>query len=143
MIATVALRRPEEPGPGSGINLTYPAVPESVPLARAAAVRAARRAGFPVSRHEAIRLAVSEAVTNAVRHAYPDERPGEVRLSVSVLADELVVLIEDDGCGPHRTSVCPGLGWGWAIIAAASDEFTVGRGASAGTRACLHFRAGA
>jgi anti-sigma regulatory factor (Ser/Thr protein kinase) len=128
-------------GPDTAERLRFEAVPSCIREARAAAVRAANRVGLAPERVEAVRLAVSEAVTNAVRHAYLDG-PGVVRVSMAERPHELVILVEDDGCGPYGSSPVSGLGLGlgWALIAQASDEFTVGSGANGGTRACLRFR---
>jgi anti-sigma regulatory factor (Ser/Thr protein kinase) len=122
--------------------LAFPAIAASVPLARAAAAAVAARHGVSGERLEALRLAVSEAVTNAVVHAYPDE-PGEIRITFATGRDGLLVLVEDDGCGPDAPSLAPGLGWGCKVMDHVCDAFRLERGDYGGTSAFLRFgRAG-
>ncbi len=124
---------------GQTERVEFPAVAESVLAARAAVVDFGIRAGLPPDRVEALRLAVSEAVTNAVRHAYRDG-PGTVRVTASVMFDELLVRVEDDGCGPDVPPVSPGLGWGCRLMELDCDRFSLERGSRGGTRVSLRFR---
>ena len=50
---------------------------------------------------------VQEALTNVQRHAHASQ----VMLDVGVDAGEIVLTVEDDGCG-IRTGACPGTSWG-------------------------------
>lgn len=125
---------------GSG-QLAFPAVAASVPLARSAAVAVAARHGVTGERLDAVRLAVSEAVTNAVVHAYGEE-PGEIRLTLAFGRDELVVHVEDDGCGPDIPPIAPGLGLGCRVMDQVCDAFRLERGVSGGTSALLRFGCG-
>jgi serine/threonine-protein kinase RsbW len=133
-------------GPGTA-NLvlnaqrSYPAVPESVRLAREDVVALAVRAGAGPDAQDAIRLAVSEAATNVVKHAYPGER-GMLHLTASLAGPELVVLIADDGCGLHTPAAEPGLGWGLAVISECGRDFAVSERADGGTEARIRFLLG-
>jgi PAS domain S-box-containing protein len=44
-------------------------------------------------------LAVSELLTNAVKYAFPPQRPGRIRLALERDAQQLSVLVADDGVG--------------------------------------------
>jgi serine/threonine-protein kinase RsbW len=127
--------------PEASFTRTYPAVAESVRRARRAVTELAAGAGADRQQLESIRLAVSEAVTNAVRHAYADE-PGMIHITAAIAGGQLTLLIADDGCGPQQPSRTPGLGWGLALIAAASDGFTIAQRADGGTEAWISFRVG-
>jgi serine/threonine-protein kinase RsbW len=119
--------------------LVLPAVAESIPKARVVAVTAARRSGLRGDKLEAVRLAVSEAVTNVVRHAYRGV-DGDVGVIVSLVGDELVVVVEDDGCGPDTPPIAPGLGWGCTLMAQVCDGYSLERRGRGGTRVRLRFR---
>src|SRR5947209_14352664 len=73
---------------------TYPAVADSVPLARRALVRLASACGAAADQIDAIRLAVSEAMTNAVVDGSGSD--GGIRLRASVVDGGLAVSIDDD-----------------------------------------------
>jgi anti-sigma regulatory factor (Ser/Thr protein kinase) len=118
---------------------SYPATPESVPLIRHAVTDYAKAVGVAEHRLDDVRLAVSEAVTNVVLHAYRDG-PGEVHVAARAVGGELWVLVADSGCGPHTPARSPGVGWGLALITAASDEFTLLERAEGGTEARMLFR---
>ncbi|HEY4417611.1 MAG TPA: sensor histidine kinase [Verrucomicrobiae bacterium] len=57
------------------------------------------------ARHNTL-LAVREALNNAVRHG----RPSEVRLELKFSERELIILIQDNGCGFDSTRITPGNG---------------------------------
>lgn len=44
-------------------------------------------------------LVVNELVTNAFKHAFPDGRGGEIRIELQASADELALIVADDGAG--------------------------------------------
>lgn len=98
----------------------FPATPEHVPLMRHRVRQVIAELGVDV---DAVALAVTEAVANAVRHAYP-EGGGEVRLVVSGDADEVVVLVTDEGIGVRgfTASRGPGSGLGLGLIRALADR---------------------
>lgn len=116
----------------------FESTPDSVAAARNSVARYAEVAGATPKLVESVKLAVSEAVTNAVIHGYP-ETPGEISVTATIAADELWVLIADRGRGHHAPSLCPGLGWGLALIAAASDEFVILERSGGGTEVRMRF----
>jgi stage II sporulation protein AB (anti-sigma F factor) len=122
----------------SHLNEILPAVPESVPRARRLAAKFAFANGAAPAQVDAIRLSVSEAFTNAVVHGYRG-RHGEVGITLGIAGDELWVLISDHGYGHQLPTTAPGLGWGLALIADASDEFVIAEGAQAGTEVRMRF----
>ncbi len=107
-------------------------MPEVVALAREEFGALAERHGATGERVDTIRLLVSEAVTNAVRHAYP-EGPGTVVAIATVGAARMTIVVSDDGVGPLTPSWVPGAGWGWSLIAALTDRFTIRHRSNAGT----------
>jgi stage II sporulation protein AB (anti-sigma F factor) len=106
------------------MSRTYPALPDSIPLARAAAGAFAAEVGVTDEQQEHVRLVVSEAVTNAVLYAYPDT-PGEVHMTAALVSDELWILIADDGVGLCDCGDSPGLGLGLVWMAEFSDGMTL------------------
>jgi anti-sigma regulatory factor (Ser/Thr protein kinase) len=116
----------------------YPATPEAVAHARRACAEFAARAGAAGTTVESVRLAVSEAVTNAVIHGYP-EAAGEVSVVAAVATGELWVLITDRGRGHQTPSPTPGLGWGLALIAEATEEFVIIERSGGGTEVRMRF----
>jgi anti-sigma regulatory factor (Ser/Thr protein kinase) len=121
-----------------GVSKSYPAVPASVPRARAALGAFAAGAGATPGQLADVRLLVSEAVTNVVQHAY-DSMPGEVHLSATVAGEELWILIADDGRGLRVRRASQGLGLGLAWMARFSDELTLAERASGGLEVRLRF----
>ncbi len=113
-----------------------PAVPSAVPeLRRTLLVRIDGR-GFDLG---AVSLAVTEAVTNVVRHAYPGSE-GTVVLQAEASADELVVVVADQGVGSpgEAKSTNPGMGIGLALIRELSTSVRVGA-TTTGTTVTMRF----
>jgi serine/threonine-protein kinase RsbW len=121
------------------LSRSYPAVAETVPAARRAVVEFAREVGLSAEQLDGLALAASEAITNAVLHAYSGSE-GMVDVSAAVAANELWLLIGDDGHGLERGSDTPGLGMGLALIASMSDYFAVVKRSSGGTELRMQFR---
>jgi anti-sigma regulatory factor (Ser/Thr protein kinase) len=117
---------------------TFPAVAESVPRARHALAGFAARAGASREQLDAVRLTSSEALTNAVLHAYRGE-PGAIQVTAAVVAQELWVLIADEGCGMEPGAERPGLGLGLGLIAKLTDDFTIAARSSGGTEVRMRF----
>jgi serine/threonine-protein kinase RsbW len=120
------------------LSLTVRAEPESVPVARHTLSQFAVEAGADRAKVEAVRLATSEALTNAVLHAYPDE-PGNVYVAAAAVANELWVLIADDGRGLEPRTDRPGLGLGLGLIAQVTDELAIVPRAGGGTEVRMRF----
>jgi serine/threonine-protein kinase RsbW len=125
--------------PGAPLNESYPAIAESVPLARRTLTAIAAAAGAAGERLHEIRLAVSEALTNAVVHAYRDGQPGRLHVTAAVTSGELWVLIGDDGRGMHASNDSCGLGIGLSLISGLSDDFAIMTRASGGTEVQMRF----
>jgi anti-sigma regulatory factor (Ser/Thr protein kinase) len=123
---------------GTIVEASFPAVAASVPLIRSGVTAAALDAGATPQQIDAARLAVTEAATNVVLHAY-DATAGSIHVSVSVIDDELQIVIADDGFGIRPRTDSPGLGAGMAIIARSCKTLEVGRGAGGGSRLLMRF----
>jgi anti-sigma regulatory factor (Ser/Thr protein kinase) len=123
------------------VRESYPAVAESVPVARRAIMACAAEAGASPEQLDAIELAVSEALTNVVLYAYP-WRTGEIHVTARIAGNELWVLIADNGCGMHAGRDTDGLGLGLALISQMTDGFSVVGRSSGGTELRLRFALG-
>jgi anti-sigma regulatory factor (Ser/Thr protein kinase) len=118
------------------MNLTLPATRENIPKARHAVSDFAE--GCQADSMD-VATAVTEAVSNTVLHAYRGGMPpGDVRISARRSAEELVVIVEDDGVGmkPHLES--EGLGMGCVLIKSFCKEVTFGNPGK-GVRVTMHF----
>jgi serine/threonine-protein kinase RsbW len=120
---------------------SYPATPEVIGKLRQELAGFAAAAGLNGEALDDVRLAVSEAVTNVVRHAYSGE-PGLVHVTAGLLANELWILIADDGCGFNTPSTDPGLGMGLVLITSVCHEFALAERADGGTEARMRFLLG-
>jgi len=127
------------PSAPSPLAAAWPAVPDSVPVARHAVMRYLADAATPDPPLKDIGLVVSEGVTNVVNHAYPDGEPGEVRVEVRFHGPELEVVIEDDGRGMIPRPDSPGLGLGLPLIATVSERFDTRTQPDGGTRLSVWF----
>src|ERR1700733_6451430 len=124
---------------GDALSESYPALPESVPIARRALTAVAVAAGAAGERLEEIRLAISEAMTNAVVPAYRNGASGRFHVTAAVASGELWVLIGDDGRGMHAWNDSNGLGIGLGLISGLSDDFMIATRASGGTEVQMRF----
>jgi serine/threonine-protein kinase RsbW len=106
------------------VTLELPATPESVPRARHAAVRLARKAGAAGSN---VAMAVSEAVGNAVQHAYRDG-DGRIGFAGRVERGRVVFEVTDRGVGIRPNPASPGLGLGMSLIGLVADELRIDGG---------------
>lgn len=117
----------------------YPATREAIPRARRDVTRLAVAAGFSGEPLDRVRLALTEAVTNVVRHAYRGDS-GHVEVTARTFPGELWILVADEGCGYQRPCGNPGLGFGLALMADASEDFVIAERAEGGTEVQLQFR---
>ena len=117
----------------------WPAVAESVPVARHAIAAYLRETETPDPPLGDVALVVSEAMTNAVVHAYAGQDVGEVRVEVEFAPDELKLVVEDDGGGLVPRLDSPGLGLGLPLIATVSERFDTITRPGEGTRLCIWF----
>ena len=124
-----ALRTPDpaaEGLPREPLKLQLPAIPSSVPFARAAVVSYLRTLGARGETRDGAALAVTEAVTNAVVHAYRDvPSPGDVFLHATADPAGVTVSVTDDGCGMLPRYDSPGLGLGLGLMSHHTAELTV------------------
>ncbi|MFQ5422059.1 MAG: sensor histidine kinase, partial [Anaerolineae bacterium] len=64
---------------------------------------------LPSREATALALVVNELVQNGLDHAFPGQRDGRIEISLGRSADELIILVRDDGVG-LPPEVTPGLG---------------------------------
>jgi serine/threonine-protein kinase RsbW len=76
------------------INLTIPAKPDYVSIARLTISGIANRMGFSYDEIEDLKLAVAEACTNAVDHA-ANMGDGEIKVSCNIFANRLEIEVGD------------------------------------------------
>src|ERR1700689_4469891 len=119
---------------------TYPAIATSVGSVRADLARFVRGVGLPAATRDAVTLAASEAATNVVVHAYRElGAPGTIEVAAAVAADELWVIVTDNGHGLRPRPDSPGLGLGLAIIAQTADGVDLVRPAAGGLELRMRF----
>lgn len=130
------------PVPVAGLDLSLPAVPESVRQARTAVGDLVAQLTGKDTVVDDVRLCVSEAVTNVVRHAYPSVPCTEGRVDVGVDCGngELRVVVRDTGCGiaVESSRQTPG-GYGLEIIDRLTTRHTVVSGSDSGTEVAMIF----
>ena len=100
----------------------FEAVARSVRQAREAVATFAERHGAVGEGVDDIRTAISEAATNVVVHAYDDDTAGRFRVLAIVDGGQLVVIIDDDGCGLSAPSQNPGLGMGLQLMEEIAEQ---------------------
>ncbi|MGX8176877.1 anti-sigma B factor RsbW [Exiguobacterium artemiae] len=88
------------------LEMTLPAKPEYVAIARLTVSGVANRMGYTYDDIEDIKIAVSEACANAVQHAYEDEKDGSMALTCNVYPDDrLEIIVKDNGVTFDKDSV--------------------------------------
>ncbi len=108
--------------PDTVIAEEYAAVASSVRQAREDVVAFAKRHGAHGEHVDDIRVAISEAATNVVVHAYDRHCVGAFRILAVIGGGELVVIVDDDGCGLSSPTENPGLGMGLSLMQAAAEQ---------------------
>lgn len=118
------------------------AEPDTVAWARQRVAAFAQAAGVIGKQLEDIRLLVSEAVTNAVMYAYEGlAGDGQIHVIAAVVADELWIVIADDGLGMRkRSSASEGLGLGLVLMAKLCDRLTVTERSGGGVEVRMQFQ---
>ncbi len=127
---------------GNWMQMTVPARPSNLGLARVAVASFATQGGFTLPCIEELKVAVSEAVSNVVLHAYPGGE-GEVHVCARLCAAELVVEVRDHGVGME--DICRAMeasystmqgrmGLGFTFIEAFMDDVAVESAVGEGTR---------
>jgi serine/threonine-protein kinase RsbW len=121
------------------LELTLPARPENVAVARHAIGGFADVLEVPDQTLADVKLAVTEACTNVVVHAYPGAE-GPMRLRATVVDDLLRVVVVDHGRGMLPRPDSPGLGLGLPLIATLTESLELGTGAGEQTEVRMTFR---
>ena len=121
------------------LELTLPARPENVAVARHAIGGFADVVDMPDQTLADVKLAVTEACTNVVVHAYPDGQ-GPMGLRASVDEGLLRVVVVDEGRGILPRADSPGLGLGLPLIATLAESLELGTGHNEETEVRMTFR---
>ena len=117
-----------------------PAVPESVGRLRRAIAEFARSAGATDAAVTALELAASEAMSNAVVHAFVDrDEPGTLIVTAECDADEICVVVCDDGSGMRPRPDSPGLGVGLPLMTRATRALNFRARPEGGTEVAMRF----
>jgi len=133
-------RRVETDAPD--LELTLPARPENVAVARHAIGGFADVLDVPDQTLADVKLAVTEAFTNVVVDAYPGGE-GPITLRATVLDGMLRVVVSDEGRGILPRADSPGLGLGLPLIATLAESLELGTGENQETEVRMSFRLGA
>lgn len=123
----------------SDLELTLPARPENVAVARHAIGGFADVLDVPDQTLADVKLAVTEACTNVVVHAYPGGE-GPMGLRATVVDDLLRVVVVDEGRGMLPRADSPGLGLGLPLIATLTESLELGTGDDEETEVRMTFR---
>jgi anti-sigma regulatory factor (Ser/Thr protein kinase) len=108
------------------IELTLPARAENISVVRHTVGALADALPIDPQRIADIRLAVTEACTNVVVHAYVDREEGPMQFAATVDADEVMIVVRDEGGGITPRADSPGLGLGLPLIAALAENVELG-----------------
>jgi len=130
-------RRVETDAPD--LELTLPARPENVAVARHAIGGFADVLDVPDQTLADVKLAVTEACTNVVVHAYPGGE-GPITLRATVVDGMLRVVVSDEGRGILPRADSPGLGLGLPLIATLAESLELGTGDDDATEVRMTFR---
>jgi anti-sigma regulatory factor (Ser/Thr protein kinase) len=121
------------------LELTLPARPENVAVARHAIGGFADVLEVPDQTLADVKLAVTEACTNVVVHAYPGG-DGTMELHATIVEDVLRVVVVDQGRGMLPRPDSPGLGLGLPLIATLTESLELGTGEDEQTEVRMTFR---
>ena len=121
------------------LELTLPARPENVAVARHAIGGFADVLDVADQTLADVKLAVTEACTNVVVHAYPNGE-GPMGLRAKVDDDVLRVVVVDEGRGILPRADSPGLGLGLPLIATLAESLELGTGDREQTEVRMTFR---
>jgi serine/threonine-protein kinase RsbW len=122
------------------LELTLPARPENVAVARHAIGGFADVLDVADQTLADVKLAVTEACTNVVVHAYPNGQEGPITLRATVDAGILRVVVVDEGRGILPRADSPGLGLGLPLIATLAESLELGTGDNEETEVRMTFR---
>ena len=113
--------QPRTPHP-RGIDVAFPARPESSPRLRRALRAYLERLRFERSHVDDVILAVGEAAGNAIEHAY---RGGAGTVNVRAFVDGRQLVVEVCDCGHWRLDGDPERGRGLGIMRALVDHVSI------------------
>ncbi|MGB4504463.1 MAG: anti-sigma F factor [Syntrophaceticus sp.] len=125
------------------MKLELLSLPGNVRLARVAVAAFASEVDYNVSDLEEIKVAVSEAVSNAITHGYQMKPDGVIVITVSLFADALEIIVEDQGKGiedleqalqPNSSSDPERMGLGFVFMRSFMDEVEVTSEPGRGTK---------
>jgi serine/threonine-protein kinase RsbW len=120
--------------------MELPAVPETVPRARAAITDLCERLDVAEGVVERVRIAVTEACTNCVLHAYQSDRTNSTYMLETRIEDHsVVVIVHDRGLG-MTFSRNAGIGLGLRLIEELADSAEVSSCPGHGTRVEMRFK---
>ena len=108
------------------ITLTIPARAENVAVVRHAMGGLGEALGLGEQMLSDVKLALTEACTNSVVHAYADA-DGPLEIEAYVHADQLVLVVRDEGHGIVTRTDSPGLGLGLPLIATLAESLELGK----------------
>jgi serine/threonine-protein kinase RsbW len=120
------------------LELTLPARPENVAVARHAIGGFADVLDVADQTLADVKLAVTEACTNVVVHAYPNGE-GPITLRATADAGVLRVVVVDEGRGILPRADSPGLGLGLPLIAQMTQSLEVHDRDGGGTEIRMSF----
>lgn len=116
-----------DPVPLTSLDVTFPAIPSTLPLIRQSLQQLSNGLGLDSGRAASLQIAVGEAVNNAIEHAY-GVTPGTVRVRARNEDGRLIVEIFDTG--EWRRARLDGGGRGVRIMRALIDDVSVETGES-------------
>ncbi len=121
-------------------ELTLPARPESVVIARRAVSELGRELAFSERRADDLRTVVSEACMNAAVHAY-DAPGGEFEVRAAPDGGGIGITVSDRGTGirPRPALGSPSARLGLLLIAALSDSVEISSRRGGGTQLSIRF----
>jgi serine/threonine-protein kinase RsbW len=121
------------------IELLLPARAENVAIVRHAFGALGEALNVDPQTLSDILLAVTEACTNVVVHAYADGREGPLEVLATLLEEELMVVVRDEGPGIVPRPDSPGLGLGLPLIASLAETVQLGHDAQKRTEVRMTF----
>lgn len=122
------------------VQMSLPARPENVAVARHALSLIAKGMGMDPPSVADLKTVVTEACANVVTHAYPKGEAGPIKIEARPEAEGLTVTVSDWGRGIRSVPRAerPSLRMGLALIAALSGNFEISGGAGRGTTVAMY-----
>lgn len=126
-------------GPDDCLFIKLPARAENLAVVRHAVGNVARQLGMVEPGVADLQLVVTEACSNVIVHAYPDGPSGPLEVEASRKADELDLVVRDQGTGFAAPAIPKneGLRLGMALISTLSNSVDVFERRGGGTEVCV------